>query len=63
MLCSWIKFEEQLDIESNRWSKPHIPTPSLQELFELRTVLREALVILDLEAEAGYASLLGKEVL
>ncbi|XP_075153783.1 na[+]-driven anion exchanger 1 isoform X3 [Haematobia irritans] len=46
----WIKFEEDVEEGGNRWSKPHVATLSLHSLFELRTLLLNGSVILDMEA-------------
>lgn len=32
----WVKFEEDVEIDGNRWSKPHVATLSLHALFQLR---------------------------
>ncbi|KNC22811.1 hypothetical protein FF38_08034 [Lucilia cuprina] len=46
----WIKFEEDVEEGGNRWSKPHVATLSLHSLFELRSLLLNGTVILDMEA-------------
>lgn len=46
----WIKFEEDVEEGGNRWSKPHVATLSLHSLFELRSLLLNGNVILDMEA-------------
>ncbi|CAL1547547.1 unnamed protein product, partial [Lymnaea stagnalis] len=43
----WIKFEEWLDEDANRWSKPHVPSLSLRSLTTLRKELRHAPFLLD----------------
>ncbi|XP_048487153.1 sodium bicarbonate cotransporter 3 isoform X3 [Plutella xylostella] len=48
----WIKFEEDVEEGGNRWSKPHVATLSLHSLFELRSLLLNGSVILDLEASS-----------
>uniref|UniRef100_A0A1I8M6T2 Band 3 cytoplasmic domain-containing protein n=1 Tax=Musca domestica TaxID=7370 RepID=A0A1I8M6T2_MUSDO len=48
----WIKFEEDVEEGGNRWSKPHVATLSLHSLFELRTLLLNGSVILDMEANS-----------
>lgn len=47
---SWIKFEEDVEEGGNRWSKPHVATLSLHSLFELRSLLLNGTVMLDMEA-------------
>ncbi|KAH8377805.1 hypothetical protein KR093_007238, partial [Drosophila rubida] len=46
----WIKFEEDVEEGGNRWSKPHVATLSLHSLFELRGLLANGTVMLDMEA-------------
>ncbi|KAJ8981009.1 hypothetical protein NQ317_008257 [Molorchus minor] len=46
----WIKFEEDVEEGGNRWSKPHVATLSLHSLFELRSLLLNGTVCLDMEA-------------
>lgn len=46
----WVKFEEDVEEGGNRWSKPHVATLSLHSLFELRSLLTNGTVMLDMEA-------------
>lgn len=46
----WIKFEEDVEEGGNRWSKPHVATLSLHSLFELRSLLLNGTVMLDMDA-------------
>ncbi|KAK9888588.1 hypothetical protein WA026_000825 [Henosepilachna vigintioctopunctata] len=48
----WIKFEEDVEEGGNRWSKPHVATLSLHSLFELRSLILNGTVILDMEAHS-----------
>ncbi|ODN05552.1 Sodium-driven chloride bicarbonate exchanger [Orchesella cincta] len=48
----WIKFEEDVEEGGNRWSKPHVATLSLHSLFELRSLLLNNIVMLDMEASS-----------
>ncbi|XP_046822188.1 electroneutral sodium bicarbonate exchanger 1 isoform X2 [Vespa crabro] len=48
----WIKFEEDVEEGGNRWSKPHVATLSLHSLFELRSLLLNGTVMLDMEANS-----------
>lgn len=50
MFYRWIKFEEDVEEGGNRWSKPHVATLSLHSLFELRSLLLNGTVMLDMEA-------------
>lgn len=46
----WIKFEEDVEEGGNRWSKPHVATLSLHSLFELRSLILNGCVMLDMDA-------------
>ncbi|XP_037039833.1 electroneutral sodium bicarbonate exchanger 1 isoform X3 [Bradysia coprophila] len=46
----WVKFEEDVEEGGNRWSKPHVATLSLHSLFELRSLLTNGTVMLDMIA-------------
>lgn len=46
----WVKFEEDVEEGGNRWSKPHVATLSLHSLFELRSLLTNGTVMLDMDA-------------
>jgi len=46
----WIKFEEDVEEGGNRWSKPHVATLSLHSLFELRSLILNGTVCLDMAA-------------
>lgn len=46
----WIKFEEDVEEGGNRWSKPHVATLSLHSLFELRSLILNGSVLLDMDA-------------
>ncbi|XP_046386764.1 sodium bicarbonate cotransporter 3 isoform X7 [Ischnura elegans] len=48
----WIKFEEDVEEGGNRWSKPHVATLSLHSLFELRSLLLNGVLLLDMEASS-----------
>lgn len=48
----WIKFEEDVEDGGDRWSKPHVATLSLHSLFELRSLLTNGVVCLDMEANS-----------
>lgn len=47
----WVKFEEDVAEEGDRWTKPHVATLSLHSLFELRKGLMTGSVLLDLDAD------------
>jgi len=48
----WIKFEEVVEEGGNRWSKPHVSTLTLHSLFELRSMLLNGTVMLDMDASS-----------
>ncbi|XP_033629654.1 sodium bicarbonate cotransporter 3-like isoform X1 [Asterias rubens] len=50
-MARWIKYEEDVDVGADRWSKPHVATLPLHSLFELRSCLMNGTVCLDMEAE------------
>ena len=45
----WVKFEEDVEEGSNRWSKPHVSSLSMHSLIELRSLILKGTVFLDLE--------------
>ncbi|XP_068998368.1 anion exchange protein 2a isoform X1 [Embiotoca jacksoni] len=45
----WIKFEEEVDEETERWGKPHIASLSFRSLLELRRTISHGAVLLDLK--------------
>ena len=47
----WVKFEEDVEEGSNRWSKPHVSSLSMHSLIELKTLILKGTVFLELEAE------------
>jgi len=48
----WIKFEEDVEEGGNRWSKPHVATLSLHSLFELRSMITNGTICLDMAANS-----------
>jgi len=53
----WIKYEEKVET-GGRWSKPHVSTPSLHSLFDLRSAIQRGVCLLeldlDLDLDAGH---------
>lgn len=45
----WIKFEENVDQDSNRWGKPHVASLTFHSLLELKKGLEKGTVLLDLQ--------------
>ncbi|XP_064800025.1 anion exchange protein 3-like [Oncorhynchus masou masou] len=45
----WIKFEEDVEEETDRWGKPHVASLSFRSLLELRRTITHGVVLLDLE--------------
>ncbi|KAI0980846.1 hypothetical protein GJ496_004461, partial [Pomphorhynchus laevis] len=54
----WLKFEEDVE-EGGRWSKPHVATVPLHSLFELRNILKDCVVLFDVQAES-FAEIVDK---
>ena len=46
----WLKFEENVEEGGDRWSKPHVASLSLHSLFELRSLLTNGTVMLNMDA-------------
>uniref|UniRef100_UPI003AABD720 anion exchange protein 2-like n=1 Tax=Centroberyx gerrardi TaxID=166262 RepID=UPI003AABD720 len=44
----WIKFEEEVEEETERWGRPHIASLSFRSLLELRKTISHGAVLLDL---------------
>ena len=49
-ISRWIKYQETVEPEGNRWSKPHVSTPSLAGWLELRKSLHNGLILVDVDA-------------
>uniref|UniRef100_A0A4W3JXG7 Anion exchange protein n=1 Tax=Callorhinchus milii TaxID=7868 RepID=A0A4W3JXG7_CALMI len=45
----WIKFEEDVEAETDRWGKPHVASLSFRSLLELRKTIAQGAVLLDLD--------------
>ncbi|XP_048470583.1 band 3 anion exchange protein-like [Rhincodon typus] len=45
----WIKYEEDLDKDSDRWGKAHVPSLTFRSLLELKRGISKGAVLLDLE--------------
>ncbi|EUB57082.1 Electrogenic sodium bicarbonate cotransporter [Echinococcus granulosus] len=45
----WIKYEEEVEESADRWSKPHVAIQPLMSVFEVRSCLAKAVMLLDLE--------------
>lgn len=48
----WLVYEEKLE-DSDRWSKPHMPTTTFTALEEVRKGLAEQTVALNLKTDCG----------
>ncbi|XP_055327038.1 electroneutral sodium bicarbonate exchanger 1-like isoform X4 [Sitodiplosis mosellana] len=44
----WLKFEENVEDGGDRWSKPYVASLSLHSLFELRSLLTNGTIMLDI---------------
>ncbi|XP_016382908.1 anion exchange protein 3-like, partial [Sinocyclocheilus rhinocerous] len=56
----WIKFEEDVEAETDRWGKPHVASLSFRSLLELRRTITHGAIMLDLDQTTlpGIAHLL-----
>ncbi|KAL5972164.1 Electrogenic sodium bicarbonate cotransporter 1, partial [Taenia solium] len=45
----WIKYEEEVEESADRWSKPHVAIQPLMSVFEVRSCLAKAVMLLDLD--------------
>merc|ERR1712223_126360 len=63
-ISRWIKYQETVEPEGNRWSKPHVSTPTLQGWLELRKSLQDGLILVDIEAPdfASLCHMIGDEL-
>ncbi|XP_076858589.1 anion exchange protein 3 isoform X2 [Brachyhypopomus gauderio] len=59
-MARWIKFEEDVEEETDRWGKPHVASLSFRSLLELRRTITHGVVMLDLDQTTlpGIAHLL-----
>uniref|UniRef100_A0A4W4FIJ3 Anion exchange protein n=1 Tax=Electrophorus electricus TaxID=8005 RepID=A0A4W4FIJ3_ELEEL len=59
-MARWIKFEEDVEEETDRWGKPHVASLSFRSLLELRRTITHGTVMLDLDQTTlpGIAHLL-----
>ncbi|XP_064646030.1 band 3 anion transport protein-like isoform X3 [Lineus longissimus] len=46
----WIKFEEDVEEDAEKWGKPHVASLSFHSLLDLRRCLEKCAILLDLEA-------------
>ncbi|KAL3312841.1 Electroneutral sodium bicarbonate exchanger 1 [Cichlidogyrus casuarinus] len=51
LVLGCLTFEEDVEENGERWSKPHVATLSLFSLFEVRNYLDNATMLLDLDAK------------
>ncbi|XP_048416374.1 anion exchange protein 2-like isoform X2 [Stegostoma tigrinum] len=52
----WIKYEEDLDKDSGRWGRAHVPSLTFRSLLELKRGISKGAVLLDLE-ETTFAGI------
>ena len=50
-LFRWVKFEEVLEEEGKRWSKPHVSSFPMLAISELLDTIRTAAIFLNMEAQ------------
>ncbi|XP_059812609.1 solute carrier family 4 member 1b (Diego blood group) isoform X1 [Hypanus sabinus] len=51
----WIMYEENLDLDTNRWSHPHVPCLSFRSLLEVQRAIKDGAVLLDLKEITMHA--------
>lgn len=56
-ISRWVKFQETVEPEGNRWSKPHVSTPTLQGWLQLRQHLHSGLILVDVEEGDDFGSI------
>ena len=47
MFYRWVRFEEDIEENGKRWSKPHVPALPLASFIEFRQCFAEGMVALD----------------
>ena len=47
----WVKFEEDVEVDANRWSKPHVGALKLAAAIELRLRINEGVMCFDMKAD------------
>ena len=47
----WVKFEEDVEVDANRWSKPHVGALKLAAAIELRFRINEGVMCFDMKAD------------
>ena len=52
MISRWVRFEEKVEEGGERWSKPHVSTLSLHSFFQLRSMMLNGTVALDIHGES-----------
>lgn len=52
----WIKFEEDVEEETDRWGKPHVASLSFRSLLELRRTITHGKVLLYPQHNVGAYS-------
>ncbi|XP_069760820.1 band 3 anion transport protein-like isoform X2 [Narcine bancroftii] len=45
----WLMYEENLEEETNRWSKPHVPCLSFRSLLEVQRAINKGAILFDLK--------------
>uniref|UniRef100_A0A183EC09 Photolyase/cryptochrome alpha/beta domain-containing protein n=1 Tax=Gongylonema pulchrum TaxID=637853 RepID=A0A183EC09_9BILA len=52
LLFSWIKYEQSVEGDGTRFSKPHVTLLSVLGLIQLKNCLRKGIILLDVEAQS-----------
>ena len=48
--CRWVKYEEDVEENGKRWSKPHVASVTLRNVFDLRSELSSGSKMLGIDA-------------
>lgn len=49
--CRWVKYEEDVEENGKRWSKPHVASVTLHNVFELRSELSCGVMMLGIDVK------------
>ena len=55
----WVKFEEVVEIGGNRWSKPHVGALTFPSVFELRGLINDCVLCMDMEG-SNFEEIIGR---
>lgn len=50
--CRWVKYEEDVEENGKRWSKPHVASVTLHNVFELKSQMAMGAIMLECEGKS-----------